>query len=195
MSSSIRRRSPTGIDSRPALANRTDTAIDHAARLIHSVCCLAGSATLIADFRQHLVANRIDQAIAAHDTAALFDWLLIGFGYQGISNQIAFNYMQRHGPATWRQLTVGLETKGTCPKLRSYWQFAGCGYRKGIFTCSEPSRIETCCLPKLPLRNGRLSQNACSLYLFIRDVMEGDLVGWVDRHLAQADQPRGCRSN
>jgi hypothetical protein len=33
------------------------------------------------------------------------------------------------------------------------------------------------------LRNGRLNQTAYSLYLFIRDVAGGDLVGWIDRHL------------
>jgi hypothetical protein len=46
-----------------------------------------------------------------------------------------------------------------------------------------------CPLPKLPLRNGRLNQGAYSLYLFIRDVADGDLVGWIDRTLADADDP------
>jgi hypothetical protein len=39
------------------------------------------------------------------------------------------------------------------------------------------------------LRNGRLNQMAYSLYFFIRDVADGDLVGWLDRQLQRADQP------
>jgi hypothetical protein len=36
------------------------------------------------------------------------------------------------------------------------------------------------------LRNGHLNQLAYSLYLFIRDVADGDLVGWIDQRLRQA---------
>jgi hypothetical protein len=36
----------------------------------------------------------------------------------------------------------------------------------------------------LPLRNGSLNRMAYGLYLFIRDVCEGDLVRWIDRQLA-----------
>jgi hypothetical protein len=42
-------------------------------------------------------------------------------------------------------------------------------------------------LPKHPLRNGRLNQTAYSLFLFIRDIADGDLVAWIDRQLADAD--------
>jgi len=35
------------------------------------------------------------------------------------------------------------------------------------------------------LRNGRLNQIAYSLFLFIRDVAGGDLVGWIDQQLRQ----------
>jgi hypothetical protein len=37
------------------------------------------------------------------------------------------------------------------------------------------------------LRNGRLNQAAYSLFLFMRDVANGDFVGWIDRRLADAD--------
>jgi hypothetical protein len=37
------------------------------------------------------------------------------------------------------------------------------------------------------LRNGRLNQAAYSLFLFMRDVADGDFVGWIDRRLADAD--------
>jgi hypothetical protein len=39
------------------------------------------------------------------------------------------------------------------------------------------------------LRNGRLNQLAYSLFLFVRDVADGDLVGWIDNQLAAADGP------
>jgi hypothetical protein len=73
----------------------------------------------------------------------------------------------------------------------TYWQFQGCGYNKTRFTCSEPTHIEECCLPRHWLRNGHLNQTAYSLYLFIRDVAAGDLVGWIDDRLRTAANRRG----
>jgi hypothetical protein len=46
--------------------------------------------------------------------------------------------------------------------LQSYWHFYGCRYEKTSGTCY-------------------------SLYLFIRDVADGDLVGWIDDRLDQAN--------
>ena len=44
-------------------------------------------------------------------------------------------------------------------------------------------------MPSHNLRNGRLNQTAYSLYLFIRDIADGDLVGWIDDRLKDADDP------
>jgi hypothetical protein len=41
------------------------------------------------------------------------------------------------------------------------------------------------------LRNGRLNQTAYSLYLFIRDITDGDLIGWIDQRLQAANDPAG----
>jgi hypothetical protein len=41
------------------------------------------------------------------------------------------------------------------------------------------------------LRNGRLNQTAYSLFLFMRDIMGGDIVGWIDERLASADLASG----
>jgi hypothetical protein len=49
------------------------------------------------------------------------------------------------------------------------------------------NHIDTCPLPSHPLRNGRLNQMAYSLFLFIRDIADGDLVGWIDRQFQNAD--------
>ena len=78
------------------------------------------------------------------------------------------------------------DQRPSCPKLRSYWHFQGCQYRKGSGNCAEPYHIEACPLPLAPLRNGNLNQLSYSLYLFIRDVAENDLVAWMDWQLKAA---------
>jgi hypothetical protein len=97
--------------------------------------------------------------------------------------------MERHGRATWRDLADKLGHGASCPKLTSYWQFHDCRYQKASRTCAEPDHIDQCPLPTHRLRNGRLNQLAYSLFLFIRDVADGDLVGWIDNQLAMADDP------
>ena len=114
----------------------------------------------------------------------LFDWLLQAFSFQGIADAIASDYLDRHGSVTWADIAADLASKPACRKLRSYWQFHDCGYRKGAATCNEPALWSRCPLPKHPLRNGRLNQTAYSLFLFIRDIADGDLVAWIDQRLA-----------
>lgn len=111
------------------------------------------------------------------------------FSFQGISDEIAANYMRRHGQATWHAVRKNLAKRPTCPKLKTYWHFHGCRYDKTSRTCAEPDHIATCPLPTHRLRNGHLNQIAYSLYLFIRDVADGDLVGWIDDGLDQANDP------
>ena len=79
----------------------------------------------------------------------------------------------------------------TCPKLKGYWHFHGCRYAKLSGTCAEPDHISRCPLPTHDLRNGHLNQAAYSLYLFIRDIAEGDLIGWIDQRLQAASSPTG----
>ena len=159
-------------------------AIDHAVRLIHQVCCFAGSFDLLDEFRDQALCAAVDR----HDTAALFDRLMHDFSFQGISDEIAANYMRRHGQATWRSVRKNLARRPTCPKLKSYWHFHACRYEKTSRTCAEPDHIAACPLPTHRLRNGHLNQIAYSLYLFIRDVADGDLVGWIDDRLDQANK-------
>jgi hypothetical protein len=166
-------------------------AIDHAVRLIHAICGLAGSATLIDDIRADLRADKVRAAIRHHETGPVFDWLLAALSYQGISDQVAYEYMEKHGRATWRQIKDGLDRGVSCPKLRSYWHFHDCRYDKISRTCAEPEHIGFCPLPQHNLRNGRLNQTAYSLFLFIHDVANGDLVGWIDRQLQDASYPVG----
>src|ERR1700730_336526 len=86
------------------LYGRKTSAIDHAVRVVHGVCCLAGAASLVDDIRADLRGEGIPSAIRRHDTATLFDWLVAALSYQGISDQVAAEYMERHGRAQWHDI-------------------------------------------------------------------------------------------
>ena len=161
-----------------------DAAVEHAVRLIYRACCLAGSGDLISD----VASGSVRRAIERRNTPALFDWLVSGLSYQGISDRVAHQYMRQHGRVRWRDIEASLGRRVGCPKLRTYWHFHDCRYDKGSRSCAEPDRISRCPLPRHDLRNGRLNQTAYSLYLFIRDIADGDLVAWIDRQLAEADR-------
>jgi hypothetical protein len=123
------------------------------------------------------------RAVSAGQTPPIFDWLVTAFSYQGISDQVAQHYMDEHGIASWAEIESSLKQPPSCSKLRAYWAYESCRYDKGSFTCSEPEHIDACPVPRHRLRNGRLNQTAFSLFLFIRDLAGGDLIGWVDRQL------------
>ncbi len=82
-----------------------------------------------------------------------------------------------------QRLEVALAKSPSCRKLKSYWHFKSCGFGKAARECSEPHHFGRCPLPKHDLRNGRLNQTAYSLYFWIRDVADSDLVGWIDDRL------------
>jgi hypothetical protein len=128
-------------------------------------------------------------AIETSNTPRIFDWAVENFSYQGVSDQVARNYMAKNGKATWRSIKAGLNEPPGCPKLRSYWQFDRCRYDKGSVSCSEPEHIDDCPLPRHRLRNGRLNQTAYSFFLFVRDIAHGDFVGWIDQQLASVTDP------
>jgi hypothetical protein len=169
--------------SRGRLRAKDRAALDHATRLILRVCRLAGPTAILDDARQ---SAEIASAIRNRNTSVLFDWLVAALSYQGISDQVAADYMERHGLATWRAIENDLRRRPSCPKLRSYWHFHDCRYNKSRYTCAELEHLANCPLPNHWLRNGRLNQTAYSLHLFIRDVAGGDLVGWIDRRLSSA---------
>jgi hypothetical protein len=189
LTSTISRARQTRLPKNTKVQNGRGSAIDHAVRLIHAICGLAGSPTLIDEIRADLRADKVRAAIRSRDTGPVFDWLMAALSYQGISDQVAYDYMEKHGRVTWRQINQGLDRDASCPKLKSYWQFHDCRYDKISRTCAEPDHIRRCPLPNLDLRNGRLNQTAYCLFLFIRDIADGDFVGWIDRQLKTADGP------
>lgn len=152
-------------------------------RLIRGVCRLAGSPSLIDEIRSDGEPT-LGAITEAQDTTALFDWLIVVLSYQGISDRVASAYIEQHGSVTWTEIEKALAQDPSCPKLRSHWHFTGCGYSKSQGSCSRADHYDGCPLPKRRLRNGRLNQTAYSLFLFIRDVTDSDLVNWIDSRLA-----------
>ena len=126
-----------------------------ATRLVREVCGLAGRRQLIAEVRRNLGRAGVLEAVRAHDTAALFDWMSRGMAYQGISDYVADAYMQEHGTVTWHEIQQSLTSPPHCHKLTSYWAFHRCGYNKTNCTCNEPQNLADCPLPLPTLRNGR----------------------------------------
>jgi hypothetical protein len=119
----------------------------------------------------------------------IFVWLMRILSFQGISDAVADGYINRHGNVTWADIEASLGTNPGCDKLQGYWAFTDCRYHKGFQICAAPSHFGDCPLPRHPLRNGRLNQTAYSLFLFIRDIAGGDIVGWIDRQLANQPSP------
>jgi hypothetical protein len=157
--------------------------LDRAATLVRAVCAVAGSVSFLDDVDAEARQGGLVRAVSAGRTPPIFDWLVTAFSYQGISDQVAQRYMDEHGIASWADIETSLRQTPSCPKLRAYWTYEGCRYDKGSFTCSEPEHIVACPVPRPRLRNGRLNQTAYSLFLFIRDLAGGDLIGWFDRQL------------
>ena len=179
----------TNDDGRSSAKN--DAALTHARSLILQVCQLAGTAAFIDEAGLGPGGKELRKAIRSRNTAALFDHLVAALSYQGISDEVAKKFMDRHGLASWHVIQSALSRRPTCPKLRSYWHFSDCRYNKSRFTCAEPNHLADCPLPTSWLRNGRLNQTAYSLYLFMRDVADGDLVGWIDKRLNAAANQSG----
>jgi hypothetical protein len=59
---------------------------------------------LIDDIRADLRADKVRAATRNRDTAVVFDWLMAALSYQGISDQVAHDYMEKHGRAAWHDI-------------------------------------------------------------------------------------------
>ncbi|MCP2132835.1 hypothetical protein ABH977_008372 [Bradyrhizobium ottawaense] len=175
-----RRRKTISCPATPAALVHTKP-LDRALVLANTICSLAGADGLIGPGT-----GGLQQAIADHDTPYLFEHLVGSFSLQGISDRAALTYMERHDRPSWRDLQQATSRPPARPKLRGYWTFYGCAYQKAARTCAEPAALAQCSVPRPALRNGRLNQMTYSLFFFIRDVADGNLVHWIDRSLAQA---------
>lgn len=162
----------------------------HLAQASEAALALAPS-TFLDRIQAEMSTNRIAEAVCDNQTEPIFDWLMSLVPLQGISDRIAAQYSQQHGSVRYASLLGGIAQCPSCRRLASYWHFVGCGYQKSGPICAEPQQLAACPVPKASLRKGSLNQAAYSLTLFIRDVCDGDFVGWVDTRLAQADPGLG----
>jgi hypothetical protein len=167
----------------PRLTSRNDR--KHAIGLVQKVCEIAGSSSLTFSF-ENVEQSELRRAIASADTEAIFNWMIATLSFQGISDRVAAQYLHDHGGITWREIETQLARNSSCAKLRSYWHFHRCGYRKSEATCRVPQHFDDCAVPSHDLRNGRLNETAYSLFFFCRDVAGGDLVSWIARQLETA---------
>ena len=148
---------------------------------------LLASPDFVDEIAARLTKAGVQDAVERRDPGPLFDWMMGLVALQGISDERAFAWDDTHGGVRYADLDADLRAGPSCPRLRSYWDFAGCGYHKGSRTCAEPGHLPRCPLPIPRLRKGGLNRAAVALSLFIRDACDGDLVGWLDQRLAEAD--------
>ncbi len=160
--------------------------LDHLRRVATPALLLAPG-DFIVEIAARLAAAGIQDAVARHDSGPICDFILSLVSLQGISDSVAFAFDARHGGIRLAEVDAALRTGPTCPRLRSFWRFRGCGYRKGAGTCAEPDHQPRCPLPRHALRKGHLNVASYSLALFVRDTCGGDLVSWLDASLAHAD--------
>jgi hypothetical protein len=153
-------------------------------QLLGSVCQIAGARSLIDDARVGLARHGVIAAVQRHDTPAIFDWMVDALSYQGVSDSVAYSYMEQHGRIRWHGIAARLSSRPSCAKLKGYWLFEDCGNRKAANSCANPEHRPDCPLPRHDLRNGRLNQTAYSLFLFLRDLADSDIVSWIDGRLA-----------
>jgi hypothetical protein len=165
----------------------SDRDFAYAVNVVETVTWLAGKPDYLDDLRDTVQALDLFAPTRGRARSAkLFEWLAATMSFQGISDQVAQSYMSDHGRPRWASVIRGIRD-ASCPLLKSYWHFHGCRYRKLSYTCTQPALIDTCPLPKHHFRNGNLNQLTYSLFLFLRDVAGGDLIGWIDSRMAEAD--------
>ena len=159
-------------------------------QIVQASCEGPGKADFLKNIRSSFRKEGLANAVKARDSSFLFDWLMHCFSYQGVSDAIAAAYILEHGNATYLDLERSFQgDEPICSKLADFEAFRGCGYNKTSRSCNNAEKYSMCALPNLNLRKGQLNQAAYSLYLFVRDVCGGDLVGFIDVCLAEADLP------
>ena len=140
--------------------------------------------------------NNIVVGQIAKDTAEVYPDLIVQTvkRHMGDANWSRSFHGRDYRPQDVSALILGRRCEGSgrpdpCIKLAT---FHGCGYRKSACSCAVPTRLPQCIVPELPMRNGNLAQAAAALYLFLRDVCGGDLIGWIDDHLSQSNEPNAA---
>lgn len=155
----------------------------HPVDLVAELLSLPG---ILSERREQPFHDGLGEAIAAHDTAIIYRALIDGFSLQGISDANANAFIAKHGNADWDRLQGDLTgAAAICDKLMDLEAYRGCRFRKSGPSCSNPTALPGCPVPRLPLRKGLLNEQAVSLYFFVRDRCHGDIVGFIEGVLAE----------
>src|SRR5687767_7062240 len=92
----------------PQNSKATVSSFDRAVRLVGRICEAAGRPTLIEGCRVGLAQLQVIAAVQRHDTPVIFGWLIDALSYQGVSDSIAYGYMEQHGRLRWHDIADAL---------------------------------------------------------------------------------------
>src|SRR5215203_4406070 len=95
-------------------------AMAYVADLILQTCRASPEPFYLRRLRANLTRTGIKAAVTSHDTPILFGWLMDLLSYQGVSDAVAWTYMEQHGRITWADMDAALQQNPSCPKLKDY---------------------------------------------------------------------------
>src|SRR5215212_10111094 len=105
---------------RPTSIRSYQRGMAYATDLILQTCRASPDPLYLRRLRTDLTRTGIRAAVAAHDTSVLFGWLMDLLSYQGVSDAVAWTYMEQHGRVTWADMDAALQQNPPCHKLRGY---------------------------------------------------------------------------
>ena len=89
----------------------------YATDLILQTCRASPDPFYLRRLRTDLTRTGIKAAVATHDTPVLFGWLMDMVSYQGVSDAVAWTYMEQHGRITWGGIESACYQNPPCPTL------------------------------------------------------------------------------
>src|ERR1700687_221972 len=105
------------------ISTATPSSFRWAVRLVRAICQVAGARNIVDNSRVSLARHGAIGAVRRHDTPVIFDWLIDALSYQGVSDSIAYGYMEQHGRVRWHDGAGTLASQPSCPKLCCVWAF------------------------------------------------------------------------
>ena len=156
-------------------------------RLISRICQLSKNFLTQEEFNSEEIREILQSdKTNKFKTKLLFKELMKALSLQGIGDEVVNSYRRAHGDITYFQISNRLNKQRKrhrllCSRLRSFERFKGCGYRKGKFTCNNPTMLMRCPVRRHDLLKGVLNVKAYSFFFYIRDICHGDLLTHFNR--------------
>src|ERR1700736_3121717 len=89
--------------------------------LVRRVCHLPNNRSLVEETLANAAADGLIESVRSRDTGSLYAWLMDSFSYQGISDRIAADYIERNGNARWEEVQRAVDNRRCrCPKLAGF---------------------------------------------------------------------------